>query len=265
LSGVEYQQGTLHGYEVREYLLSKWGRACAYCGVSDTPLNVDHVPPRSKGGSDRISNLVVACVPCNQSKGARPIGEFLRNRPEILTRVLEQARTPLRDAAAVNTTRWVLWRSLSRVLDTRVASGGRTKWNRARARLPKSHTLDALAVGELDTITQVVTSVLVVGCTGRGTHARTRTDSHGFPRLRLPRQKCFFGFTTGDHVRAVVPTGKRSGTYVGRVAVRARGYFNVSTSTGTVQGIHHRHVRLLQRADGYACTTRKEAGTSSLA
>src|ERR1051326_3889987 len=31
ISGVEYQQGTLAGYELREYLLEKWKRRCAYC------------------------------------------------------------------------------------------------------------------------------------------------------------------------------------------------------------------------------------------
>jgi len=31
IDGTEYQQGTLYGYEVREYLLEKWGRRCAYC------------------------------------------------------------------------------------------------------------------------------------------------------------------------------------------------------------------------------------------
>jgi hypothetical protein len=35
ISGVEYQQGTLAGYEVREYLLEKWKRMCAYCGAAD--------------------------------------------------------------------------------------------------------------------------------------------------------------------------------------------------------------------------------------
>ena len=38
ISDVEYQQGTLAGYEVREYLLEKWGRECAYCGAKDVPL-----------------------------------------------------------------------------------------------------------------------------------------------------------------------------------------------------------------------------------
>ncbi|MEV4383478.1 RNA-guided endonuclease IscB, partial [Streptosporangium sp. NPDC049644] len=67
LEGVEYQQGTLAGYEAREYLLTKWGRTCAYCGASGVPLNLDHIHPRSRGGSDRISNLTLACIRCNQT------------------------------------------------------------------------------------------------------------------------------------------------------------------------------------------------------
>ncbi|WP_319025883.1 HNH endonuclease, partial [Acidithiobacillus caldus] len=55
IAGSEYQQGTLAGYEVREYLLEKWGRECAYCGAKNTPLEIDHIHPRSKGGSNRVS------------------------------------------------------------------------------------------------------------------------------------------------------------------------------------------------------------------
>ncbi len=65
IAGVEYQQGTLAGYEVREYLLEKWGRTCAYCGAGNVPLEIDHIHPRSQGGSDRVSNLTLACRVCN--------------------------------------------------------------------------------------------------------------------------------------------------------------------------------------------------------
>jgi 5-methylcytosine-specific restriction endonuclease McrA len=255
LEGAEYQHGTLHGTEVREYLLAKFGRACVYCGATGVPLNIDHVRPRSRGGSDRVSNLVLSCVPCNQAKGNRPVEEFAS--PAVASRVKAQAKAPLLDAAAVNTTRWALWRALDNRLPTHVASGGRTKWNRARNHLPKTHTFDALAVGKADAITETVTRVLVVGCTGRGTYTRTRTDKHGFPRLRLPRQKQFFGFATGDLARAVVPTGKYVGTHTGRVAVRASGSFAVRTAHGLVTA-RHRHFRLLQRADGYAYTIHPE-------
>ncbi|SIO86444.1 RNA-guided endonuclease IscB [Nocardiopsis sp. JB363] len=261
LEGVEYQRGALHGYEVREYLLAKFDRACVYCGVTDTPLNLDHVHPRSRGGSDRVSNLVLACVPCNRTKGDRPVGEFVTNT-RLLARILARAKAPLRDAAAVQSTRWALWRALDQRLPAHVGSGGRTKWNRTRNHLPKTHTLDALAVGEVDTVTETIYTVLVAGCTGRGSYARTRPDKHGFPRLRLPRTKGFFGFTTGDLVRAVVPQGKKAGVHTGRVAVRASGSFNITTTQGTVQGIRYKHVRLLQRADGYGYTWKGE-GVSS--
>lgn len=262
LVGVEYQQGTLVGYEIRQYLLAKFDHTCVYCGATNTPLNIDHVHPRSRGGSDRISNLVLACVPCNQAKGNTPVEGFVTNK-RVLARVLAQVKAPLRDAAAAQSTRWALWRALDRRLPTHVGSGGRTKWNRTRNQLPKSHTLDALAVGEVEAITETAEKILVVGCAGRGSYARTRPDKHGFPRLRLPRTKRFFSLATGDLVRAVVPKGKKAGTHTGRVAVRATGNFNITTAHGTVQGINHRHVRLLQRADGYAYTTGKEKGVSS--
>ncbi|MGV9374556.1 RNA-guided endonuclease IscB [Nonomuraea sp. NPDC003707] len=263
LEGAEYQHGTLYGYEVREYLLAKFSRACVYCGTTGVPLNIDHVHPRSRGGSDRVSNLVLACIRCNQAKSNRPAEEFVTNH-RVLARILAQAKTPLRDAAAVQSVRWALWRALDQRLPTHNASGGRTKWNRTRCGLPKSHTLDALAVGKLDTITETVSRVLIAGCAGRGSHTRTRTDKYGFPRLRLPRRKQFYGFATGDLVRAVVPTGNKAGTHTGRVAVRATGSFNIATTHGTVQGIHHRHVRLLQRADGYAYTITKEEEVCAL-
>ena len=177
--------------------------------------------------------------------------------------MLARSQAPLRDAAAAQSTRWALWRAVDQRLPTRVGAGGRPKFNRTRNRLPKSHTLDALAVGKVETITQTVDTILVAGCAGRGSYARTRTDKHGFPRLRLPRVKRLFSYTTGDLVRAVVPNGKKEGTHTGRVAVRATGRFNITTDRGTIQGISHRHVRLLQRADGYAYTMRKEQGVSS--
>ncbi|WP_433372826.1 RNA-guided endonuclease IscB [Streptosporangium sp. CA-115845] len=260
LEGVEYQQGTLAGYEVREYLLAKWGRTCAYCGTTGVPLNLDHIHPRSRGGSDRISNLCVACIACNQAKNATPVEEFLADRPKVLARVLAQSKTPLRDAAAVNATRWALWRALSATgLPVAGASGGRTKWNRSRTGAPKSHTLDALHVGELETVIAWPPVVLVVTATGRGTYARTTPDRYGFPRLVRPRSKRHHGFQTGDLVRATVPAGKKAGVHAGRVLVRSSGSFDITTRHGRITGINHRHVRHLQRADGYGYTTQKEA------
>ena len=106
ITGVEYQQGELAGYEVREYLLEKWDRTCAYCGAEHTPLQVEHIHPKALGGSNRVSNLALACGPCNTKKGARNIQDFLAKDPKRLAKVLAQAKRPLKDAAAVNATRW---------------------------------------------------------------------------------------------------------------------------------------------------------------
>lgn len=112
ISGVEYQQGELQGFEVKEYLLQKWGRKCAYCGVENVPFEIEHILAKSQGGSNRISNLCLSCHSCNQAKGNKPVEEFLKKKPEVLKRVLAQAKIPLKDATAVNATRWELYRRL---------------------------------------------------------------------------------------------------------------------------------------------------------
>ena len=167
-------------------------------------------------------------------------------------KILAQAKAPLKDAAAVNATRWALWQELVATgVPAFAGSGGRTKWNRSRFSVPKSHTLDALCVGNLDGVASYPTSVLALVAKGRGSYARTRPDAYGFPRLRLARTKCHHGFATGDHVRTVAPGGKKAGTYTGRVAVRASGSFNIKTKGGIVQGISYRRCALLQSADGW--------------
>ena len=257
IEGVEYQQGTLAGYELREYLLQKWGRTCAYCGAKDVPLQIEHIQPRSRGGSNRPSNLTLACPCCNEKKAALPVEVFLARKPEVLKRIQAQARQPLRDAAAVNATRWALAERLKATgLPVELASGGRTKFNRVRLGLPKTHALDAVCVGQMDGVQgwQVHgwrKPVLQIRCTGRGSYQRTRLDKFGFPRGYLMRSKAVAGFATGDLVKAVVPAGAKQGCHRGRVAVRATGSFNIQTREGVVQGIHHRHCKVLQRGDGY--------------
>ena len=266
ISGIEYQHGELFGFEVREYLLEKFGRTCVYCGEKDTPLNIDHIRPRSGGGSNRVSNLALACVSCNQSKGNMAVEEWLTSRygtdkgAVIAKRVLARAKAPLRDAAAVNSTRWALYQALKNSgLPVFAGSGGRTKWNRNQFGLAKSHTLDALCMGTVDRVVSYPNQVLAAKATGRGSYARTRSDAYGFPRLHLPRTKQVHGFQTGDLVRAVVPRGKHAGIHTGRVAVRSTGGFNIQTKLGVIQGISHNYCKVVQRSDGWGYSMQAEA------
>ena len=253
IEGVEYQRGTLAGYELGEYLLAKWDRTCAYCDATGVRLQKEHIVARSRGGSNRVSNLTLACRPCNQRKDTRDVREFLAGEPARLKRILAQATAPLKDAAAVNSTRWALFTRLhAQGLPLETGSGGRTKFNRTRLGIPKTHALDAACVGDVRDVRNCAVPALQVTCTGRGSRSRTLLDAFGFPRGYLMREKSVNGFRTGDMVRATVPRGKKVGVYTGRVAVRASGSFNIQTAAGVVQGIGHRHCTLLARGDGYA-------------
>jgi hypothetical protein len=259
IEGGEYQRGELAGYEVKEYLLEKWGRACVYCGKEDVPLQKEHIQAKARSGSNRISNLTLACGPCNQKKGALSIEVFLKKKPVLLAKILATAKKPLRDAAAVNATRWALVQSLTETgIPVCTFSGGRTKWNRNRLGIPKTHALDAACVGTVEKMGRWQLPTLCIKSTGRGSYQRTRVTSSGFPRGYLTRQRRIFGFQTGDMVRADVVKGKKIGRYTGRVAVRATGSFNIQTSAGVVEGISYKACRLLARGDGYSYSLRTE-------
>ncbi|MBC8741889.1 HNH endonuclease [Paraburkholderia sp. UCT31] len=264
ISGVEYQQGELAGYEVREYLLEKWGRQCAYCDDKGVPLQIEHILARARGGSNRVSNLTIACGPCNLLKGALDVREFVKDETRR-NRILARAKAPLRDAAAVNSTRWALLAQLRTTeLCVETASGGRTKWNRTRFEIPKAHALDAVCVGDVGSVEGWRRPTLEIKCAGRGSYQRTRLTAQGFPRGYLTRQKRVHGFQTGDRVRADVLKGKKAGIYVGRVAVRATGSFNIQTPQCVVQGISHRHCKVVQRADGYGYQLKKQPASPAL-
>lgn len=72
--------------EVREYLAHCSGGCCTYCGSTvhnhkhgdwATKAAVEHIMPRSRGGSDELDNLTLACNLCNSRKGTLTGAEFL--------------------------------------------------------------------------------------------------------------------------------------------------------------------------------------------
>ncbi|MCC5601056.1 RNA-guided endonuclease IscB [Nostoc favosum] len=252
ISGKKYQQGELAGYEVREYLLEKWGRKCAYCGVENLPFEVEHIHPKSKGGSDRISNLTLACHDCNQAKGNRGIKDFLAKKPDVLSRILKQAKLPLKDSAAVNSTRWALLNKLKETgLPVETGTGGRTKYNRVRLSLPKAHWLDAACVGIVENLHILTSQPLLIAAKGWGNRQMSTPNKYGFPTKHRTRCKAFFGFQTGEMVRAILPKGKFAGTHIGRLTVRESGVFEMRTAHGKVSPVRHKYCKSIHRNDGY--------------
>ncbi len=252
ISGVEYQHGTLYGWEVREYLLAKFKRTCQYCGVTDKPFEVDHIHPIRKGGSNRVSNLTLACHDCNQAKGNQDIRDFLKGKSEGVNRILKQAKTPLKDAAAVNSTRWKLFNSLKELgLPIETGSGGLTKFNRKRLKVPKSHWQDAACVGQVpDDLVFKTNQPLLIKATGNGTRQRCRPNKFGFPKSHAPKAKFFQGFQTGDLVSASIPKGKFAGQYTGRIAIRFRPSFVLQLPDKKFD-VHPKYLTHLHRNDGY--------------
>ncbi|MBE2925432.1 HNH endonuclease, partial [Anoxybacillus flavithermus] len=214
-------------------------------------LEVEHIIPKSRGGTDRVDNLCLACHDCNQRKGSKTAEEF--GYPHIQ----KQVKETLKDTSAINSTRWKVYEVLKQTgLDVECGTGARTKMNRIRLDLPKTHYFDACCVGESTTnhLYFKTKEVLFIKAKGRGSRSRTNLDRYGFPRGYLARQKFFFGFQTGDMVKAVVPRGKYQGVWFGEVACRKTGSFDIKGKDGKriAQGINYRYVQVIQRFDGYA-------------
>lgn len=64
--------------EVRRVVAERDGNVCRYCGDESGPFHLDHIFPVSRGGTNEVTNLTVACATCNLSKGAKTLGEWLQ-------------------------------------------------------------------------------------------------------------------------------------------------------------------------------------------
>jgi predicted restriction endonuclease len=73
----------------RQSIKEHWDYECAYCG-SEENLTLDHITPSSKGGSDRITNVLCACKECNISKGHQMWSDWYLNQSFFTTERLSK-------------------------------------------------------------------------------------------------------------------------------------------------------------------------------
>ena len=272
ISGREYQQGTLFGYELREYLLEHFRHTCQYCGGAsgDSVLEWEHKIPKSRGGTDSIKNATLSCFTCNRDKGSMTPGEWLEylkseesgRLAEIRIRHLENMDTVYgsnRYSAWTNTLRKKTEKELFDIFgEVECSSGGKTKYNREKIlKLPKDHHIDALAVGSVPPDGYIDCTngyILHIKAMGRGTRLRGLINECGIINVKwTDRRKKFNGLQTGDIVRVYIPNGKYSGTYTGRVMIRKSGSHDIRTLDGKlVTGTKLSVYRVLQHADGYS-------------
>ena len=112
ISGIEYQQGTLYGYNIRNYLLEKHGRKCFYCGKTVSDFEVEHMIPKIRGGSDRIDNLTLSCHDCNQKKDTLTAEEFIKQTSPAKKAATKLKQLPnekhlFKYMTYMNATRWL--------------------------------------------------------------------------------------------------------------------------------------------------------------
>ena len=250
LIGTDYQQGNLYNKNLREFIFSKTKGRCSYCG--EKAEEIDHIISKSKGGSNSVYNLTPACRSCNEKKSNLSLKEFGKLMNKDFSK-LEPKKLP-KDAAIVQSARNYMIKEIAKLVpDTTTYDAWLTKYNRDELGLPKQHYYDALSVGEIPTKLNFLTDkVLQISAKGRGSRQMCRMDSYGFPRTSAKASKSVKGFQTGDIVKAIVPSGLKAGEYLGRVAVRSRGFFNIETKSGLAKDIGYKFCRLLQRNDGYS-------------
>ena len=250
LIGIDYQQGPLYDTNLREFIFSKTKGRCSYCGGKAE--EIDHIIPRAKGGTNSTYNLTPACRSCNEKKSSLSLKEFGELMNKDFSK-LEPKKLP-KDAAIVQSARNYMVKKITEIIpNTTTYDAWLTKYNRDSLGLPKQHYYDALSVGEIPTKLNFLTDkILLISAKGRGSRQMCSMDKFGFPRTSAKASKSVKGFQTGDMVKAIVPNGLKAGEYLGKVAVRSSGKFDIRTKTKIIQGVGFKYCHIIQRCDGYS-------------
>ena len=252
ISRIAYQQGSLFGYQVREYVLEKWQRTCMYCGAKDRTLQIEHLVPKARGGSDRVDNLTLACESCNQRKGNRTAAEF--GFPHLQA----QACLPLRDAAHVSSLKTILLAQLKEQFGERqvqVRYGYQTKFQRIQVLdLPKSHPNDAVAIAcEIGEMVKPSETTYHIRCLARGQYQRFN-GLHSEHKCWAPRK------VRGFKLYEVVKVRGEVGYVAGR---REKGAFiikDVTTGKKLAEVTPRKLVRVARPTQGFLMTRATNPG-----
>lgn len=249
LIGTDYRQGPLYQKKLREFIFSKTNGRCAYCGAKAE--EIDHIIPRSNGGTNSTYNLIASCRSCNEKKSNLTLKAFGKLVGKDFSKIKPKALS--KDAAIVQSARNYMVREISKfVADTTTHDAWLTKYNRNELGLSKEHYYDALSIGNLQDYKFLTDKVLQISAKGRGSRQMCRVDKFGFPRTSAKASKSVKGFQTGDIVKAIVPKGLNRGEYLGRVIIHSSGYFDIKINDCLVHGIGHKYCSLIQKNDGYS-------------
>jgi len=139
ISGVEYQQGETFGYyDIRYYVFDRDNYICQVCKKSkDKIFNTHHIIYRSKGGSNKASNLITVCTDCHTHKNHQE-GEILWKWMKDKKKVLQYKEAPF-----MNILRKKVF---GKYPNSKIVYGSWTTPNRKELGLEKEHYNDALVI-----------------------------------------------------------------------------------------------------------------------
>ena len=206
ISGIEYQQGTLQGYNIRNYLLEKHKRKCFYCGKIVSDFEVEHMIPKARGGSNRIDNLTLSCHDCNEKKGTLTAEEFIQQtlsakKAAVKLKQLPKEKRLFKYMAHMNATRWTLYNTIKeKYPNVKITYGYITKYNRIQAGLPKAHHVDAKCITGFTTVPSMSQTVVNVKMRRHNRQLHRATFSKGHIRKAACLPTVTFGFQLYDIV-----------------------------------------------------------------
>ena len=206
ISGIEYQQGTLQGYNIRNYLLEKHNRKCFYCGKTVSNFEVEHMLPKSRGGSNRIDNLTLSCHDCNQKKDTLTAEEFIKQTLPAKKAAAKIKQLPnetrlFKYMTQMNTTRWALYNAINeKYPNVEMTYGYITKYNRIKAGLSKAHHIDAKCITGFATVPSIDQTVVKVKMRRHNRQLHRATFSKGHVRNAACLPTIIFGFQLYDLV-----------------------------------------------------------------
>ena len=244
IQGVEYQRGTLFGWQLRAYILERDGGRCVYCRRPNLRLELDHVIPRATG-SNRVDNLAACCRDCNMQKANRPIEDFLADQPELLRSIKDRLnRSDLASATHINAALPKLTRELQQTgLPLQLTDAAAVSWARQQLNVRKTHCYDATLQGQdYLTIRSLPGKVLEIRPSNGRAKQKANVDRHGTPvgqpfrnQQKLPRHLRKHNPAAGHSDRHqrygeerigtgdIIVLNHKDGKSIGRAVIKVRG------------------------------------------
>ncbi|SDG92073.1 HNH endonuclease [Fervidobacterium changbaicum] len=249
IEGEDYQNGPQKGFaDVREYCLWRAGYKSELSGKTGV-LEVHHIIPRSEGGADTPSNLIVLTTQEHKM--------LHEGKIKIPKSRLEQVKV-LKDAAHVSAIGWYIVNKLKQNYQVAITYGSITKARRATYGLEKSHRDDAFVIagGNIQERANEWYFGKLLRRQNRSLHKANPIKGGKRPLNTIKQVK---GFRRFDRVECEGKIGIVSG-------LRSSGYFSISSLNGEKisDSVKYTKLRLLERAKTLMFERRERATCSWL-